>query len=408
MQEPGPGTRARRPVAGRHRPGGAEPAALHRRHRPAGRRYWRAHRPGSQAHVAADAGAHAADGAGGLRGAGRAGAPWRPARGAAGAGAAGGRLIAAAVGLGRLAADRHRRHAGPGRCGGAGRVARHHQAAVPAPCRRGHGAVLVDADGGRRAGRAAVAAGGRRQRRLAHRPGLDGRARAARAGAGGAQPAARRGRPLRPHGGRDLSGAAARLAADGLLRPGQRRLFVGGGVAGAVLSGAGLERGGQRQPARGPDGMPGGRGVAAAGAGPQARGPPALAVADPGPAGGGFRRPGVAAGRGAHRLGHAAGGGTGRLLRPVADRGAGPSAGSPARRRAVFLCAGRRLPDRGGAAWIVAALREATGGFRDGWLLHLACVAVVAALYLRAAPSSYARAMAAPRADAARAGSGGS
>ena len=60
----------------------------------------------------------------------------------------------------------------------------------------------------------------------------------------------RRGRPLRPHGGRDLSGAAARLAADGLLRPGQRRLFVGGGVAGAVLSGAGLERGG-RQPARG-------------------------------------------------------------------------------------------------------------------------------------------------------------
>ena len=48
-----------------------------------------------------------------------------------------------------------------------------------------------------------------------------------------------RGRPLRPHGGRDLSGAAARLAADGLLRPGQRRLFVGGGVAGAVLSGAG-------------------------------------------------------------------------------------------------------------------------------------------------------------------------
>ena len=46
--------------------------------------------------------------------------------------------------------------------------------------------------------------------------------------------------------------AAARLAADGLLRPGQRRLFVGGGVAGAVLSGAGLERGGQRQPARGP------------------------------------------------------------------------------------------------------------------------------------------------------------
>ena len=172
--------RARRPVAGRHRPGGAEPAALHRRHRPAGRRYRRAHRPGSQAHVAADAGAHAADGAGGLRGAGRAGAPWRPARGAAGAGAAGGRLIAAAVGLGRLAADRHRRHAGPGRGGGAGRVARHHQAAVPAPCRRGHGAVLVDADGGRRAGRAAVAAGGRRQRRLAHRPGLDGRARCSR------------------------------------------------------------------------------------------------------------------------------------------------------------------------------------------------------------------------------------
>ena len=91
------------------------------------------------------------------------------------------------------------------------------------------------------------------------------------------------------------------------------------------------------------------------------------------------------------------GSGTGRLLRPVADRGAGPSAGSPARRRAVFLCAGRRLPDRGGAALDRGGVARGHRGFRDGWLLHLACVAVVAALYLRAAPSSYARAMAAPR-----------
>lgn len=39
--------------------------------------------------------------------------------------------------------------------------------------------------------------------------------------------------------------------------------------------------------------------------------------------------------------------------------------------------------------WIVALLHEATGGFRAGWLLHLACVAVVALLYGRVAPASY-------------------
>ena len=170
---------------------------------------------------------------------------------------------------------------------------------------------------------------------------------------------------------------------------------------------SGLERGGQRQPARGPDGMPGGRGVAAAGAGSQARGPPALAVADPGPAGGGFRRPGVAAGRGAHRLGHAAGSRTGRLLRPVADRGAGPSAGSLRAGVLSSYVQGRRLPDRGGAALDRGGVARGHRGFRDGWLLHLACVAVVAALYLQAAPSSYARRWP-RRADAARAGSGGS
>lgn len=39
--------------------------------------------------------------------------------------------------------------------------------------------------------------------------------------------------------------------------------------------------------------------------------------------------------------------------------------------------------------WIVALLHEATGGFRAGWLLHLACVAVVALLYGRVAPATY-------------------
>jgi len=43
--------------------------------------------------------------------------------------------------------------------------------------------------------------------------------------------------------------------------------------------------------------------------------------------------------------------------------------------------------------WIVAVLRDATGGFRAGWLLHLACVAVVTMLYWRVAPAGYADAM---------------
>lgn len=43
--------------------------------------------------------------------------------------------------------------------------------------------------------------------------------------------------------------------------------------------------------------------------------------------------------------------------------------------------------------WIVAVLRDATGGFTAGWLLHLACVAVVTALYGRVAPARPDRAM---------------
>jgi CP family cyanate transporter-like MFS transporter len=43
--------------------------------------------------------------------------------------------------------------------------------------------------------------------------------------------------------------------------------------------------------------------------------------------------------------------------------------------------------------WIVAVLRDATGGFTAGWLLHLACVAVVTVLYWRVHPASYGDAM---------------
>lgn len=42
---------------------------------------------------------------------------------------------------------------------------------------------------------------------------------------------------------------------------------------------------------------------------------------------------------------------------------------------------------------VVATLREALGGFAAGWLLHLGCVAVVALLYWRVGPASYAGAM---------------
>ena len=38
-------------------------------------------------------------------------------------------------------------------------------------------------------------------------------------------------------------------------------------------------------------------------------------------------------------------------------------------------------------------LRDATGGFGAGWLMHLACVAMVALLYGRVAPASYRAAM---------------
>lgn len=43
--------------------------------------------------------------------------------------------------------------------------------------------------------------------------------------------------------------------------------------------------------------------------------------------------------------------------------------------------------------WIVAVLRDATGGFQAGWLMHLACVAIVTVLYVRVAPASYAGAI---------------
>lgn len=43
--------------------------------------------------------------------------------------------------------------------------------------------------------------------------------------------------------------------------------------------------------------------------------------------------------------------------------------------------------------WIVAALYDLTDSFLAGWLLHLACVALVAVLYWRVTPRSYVRAM---------------
>lgn len=43
--------------------------------------------------------------------------------------------------------------------------------------------------------------------------------------------------------------------------------------------------------------------------------------------------------------------------------------------------------------WIVAALHDATGSFMSGWLLHLACAVLVAALYWRVTPASYGAAM---------------
>lgn len=43
--------------------------------------------------------------------------------------------------------------------------------------------------------------------------------------------------------------------------------------------------------------------------------------------------------------------------------------------------------------WIVAILHDLTGSFVAGWLMHLTCVVIVAALYWRVSPASYAAAM---------------
>lgn len=56
--------------------------------------------------------------------------------------------------------------------------------------------------------------------------------------------------------------------------------------------------------------------------------------------------------------------------------------------------------------WIVAVLHDATGSFAAGWLLHLACAIVVAALYWRVSPAGYAGAMALPALPSASATSG--
>ncbi len=46
------------------------------------------------------------------------------------------------------------------------------------------------------------------------------------------------------------------------------------------------------------------------------------------------------------------------------------------------------------APWIVAMLHDGAGGFATGWIVHLACVAVVAGLVANLAPEGYGRAMA--------------
>ena len=45
--------------------------------------------------------------------------------------------------------------------------------------------------------------------------------------------------------------------------------------------------------------------------------------------------------------------------------------------------------------WIVAVLHDLTDSFLAGWIMHLACVAVVAILTVRLAPKSYALALSA-------------
>jgi MFS transporter, CP family, cyanate transporter len=47
--------------------------------------------------------------------------------------------------------------------------------------------------------------------------------------------------------------------------------------------------------------------------------------------------------------------------------------------------------------WIVAVVRDITGGFVAGWLMHLICVVVVVMLFWRVSPVSYADAMSRPR-----------
>lgn len=49
--------------------------------------------------------------------------------------------------------------------------------------------------------------------------------------------------------------------------------------------------------------------------------------------------------------------------------------------------------------WLVAVLHEATGSFVAGWLLHAASAVVLAILYRRVSPASYAGAMGVPLPD---------
>lgn len=49
--------------------------------------------------------------------------------------------------------------------------------------------------------------------------------------------------------------------------------------------------------------------------------------------------------------------------------------------------------------WIVAVLHDLTGSFAAGWLLHLACAAIVAVLYWRVTPAGYGGAMGVPAPD---------
>jgi CP family cyanate transporter-like MFS transporter len=49
--------------------------------------------------------------------------------------------------------------------------------------------------------------------------------------------------------------------------------------------------------------------------------------------------------------------------------------------------------------WIVAVLHDMAGGFRAGWLLHLACISIVTVLTFRLAPQGYSRAMRLPAAE---------